>query len=196
MIDRTLRGMHCDWVHMPFVCRTLRFQTLGFKAHARSIVGAAKLQRAHTNYPFKLLAAPWHADVRREISIEQHCPRRVDSWSRAFLDQYPDLDDGEALDELVCVNVSAFEDTLRIERRNGTVRQFIIQRSNGQPSIDLPRLNEYLAASHVKSDQARAASADKADARNAAAVVKPKAFRSSSVYSSSFGRACLTCSSA
>ena len=172
MLSTCSKLMHEDWRHVPITQRTQRLQVSAFKSLARGFVGAAREQRLHRNYPFRLLASPWHTDLPRTIAAESQCVRRLDGWSRSFVDLHPDVSTPLARAELVLTNASAREETLRVEKRNGTIRQFIIQRSSGMKAVDLSSLNQFLAKEQVKHDIRKTKAARKQASRQAAKATK------------------------
>jgi len=74
VLDTVWSLMDQDWQDIPLSSRTQANQSKVFKTLARTAAGARHEQRAHENYPFKLLASPWHQSLERFSSI---CVARV-----------------------------------------------------------------------------------------------------------------------
>ena len=155
MLSQTFSLMHQNWTDVPSSQRTQNNQTDAFKVLARGAVRTHREQREHENYPFKLLASPWHQHLAAEIHAESYCPRRRTPWDDEFLQEYPNVNDPAAQVEIIAVNASynGHEETLAVEAYNGFVRKFLGKRSQGCKAVDLSGLNMYAAREHVRGDE-------------------------------------------
>lgn len=147
-LDKTLGLMTSGgrWEHVPFELRMQSLRSLTFMMLARGFALAHRLQHARQNYPYKLLAMVAHPALAGEIAADKECPKRLDPWSRNFVDHYQNIRSAEAMADLASTAQYAREETLSIERNHSRLRRYIVGRGVQSKCVDLSGLNQHWTA--------------------------------------------------
>ena len=110
-----------EWEAIPPAQRTQAFQSRLYMMLARSAVRSAANKDRHRNYPFKLFGRLTHPELAAEVSEDAKCYRRLDSWSRAFVEFHEDLTSVDATIDLVATAQLAKEEIVHIEKQNSWI---------------------------------------------------------------------------
>lgn len=136
-----------QWSLLPLEFRTQSLRSMTFVLLARGIALIHRLQEARRNYPHKLLALAAQPGMLAEVQEDAACPKRLDPWSRAFVDHYGDIGSPEAIADLTSTALYAREETLSIERQHSRLRRYITGKAVQSRCVDLNGLNQHWVAS-------------------------------------------------
>ena len=128
-VDKLMTFTTC-WKAVPRSQRNSSLQTLATKELARTAARAHKLKSDAQNYPVKLAATPWRADLIPVVNDDAKCMRRLYPWSRAVMTGFG-IDAGAVACKahLVATNVAARDESVGIENRNARIRRYTLSKS-------------------------------------------------------------------
>ena len=132
-----------EWDAVDPVHRTRRLQSEIYCMLARTAVRSHTGKARHTNYPFKLFGLLKHPDLAAEIVEDAKCEKRMDGWSKSFVEHHGDLTSAETRMDLLATALLAKEETVHIEKQNSWLRRCVFSRSAQSKFLDLAGLNEF-----------------------------------------------------
>ena len=131
------------WAALPPMARAHDFQPSTFKLLARGRCRVRKEIEANRDYPNKLLATVKYTELRSQVQNEAACPRRLCSWSRAFIEAFPDLGSEDARMNILCSLHLWHDETARTEWGHGDLHRFVLTRSVMRKTVTLASANTF-----------------------------------------------------